>query len=83
MEHRLTQEPYKGRVLGKTGYVTGASCLSGYILDAAGKPAIAFSIMINKISGPANAKHLEEDVCKVLVDSLPRRLGNRPDEPWP
>jgi D-alanyl-D-alanine carboxypeptidase/D-alanyl-D-alanine-endopeptidase (penicillin-binding protein 4) len=70
MERRLTQEPYKGRVLGKTGYVTGASCLSGYILDTAGRPAIAFAVMVNKISGPANAKRLEEDVCEVLVDSL-------------
>lgn len=72
MEKRLTREPYKGRVLGKTGYVAGASCLSGYILDPAGKPAIAFSVMVNKMVGLANAKRLEEDVCKTLVDSVNR-----------
>ena len=69
-EKRLTQEPYKAHVLGKTGYVAGASCLSGYILDPAGKPAIAFSVMVNKMVGLANAKRLEEDVCKTLVDSV-------------
>lgn len=70
MEKRLTKEPYKGRVLGKTGYIAGVSCLSGYVLDKAGSPAIAFSVMVNKINGPGDAKHLEDGVCQLLVDHV-------------
>jgi len=71
MEHRLSRLPYQGRVLGKTGYVAGVSTLSGYILDGAGRPAYAFSVLVNKIAGPAEAKKLEEDICILLVDTLP------------
>jgi D-alanyl-D-alanine carboxypeptidase/D-alanyl-D-alanine-endopeptidase (penicillin-binding protein 4) len=73
MEDRLTAEPYKGRVLGKTGYIAGVSCLSGYVLGADGKPAYAFAIMTNGVSGPADAKTLQDSVAAALVDALPKK----------
>ena len=72
MERRLDQEPYRKRVLGKTGYIAGVSTLSGYVLDAAGKPAFAFSILCNNVPGGDGwqAKALQENICKLLVNSL-------------
>lgn len=70
MERRLTEAAYKGRVLGKTGWIAGASALSGYVLGPDKKPAIAFSIMVNGVPGPADAKRLEDSICKLLVDSI-------------
>jgi D-alanyl-D-alanine carboxypeptidase/D-alanyl-D-alanine-endopeptidase (penicillin-binding protein 4) len=70
MENRLDEAPYKGRVLAKTGYIGGVSCLSGYACDAAGKPKIAFSVMVNGIQGAAAAKDLEDTIGEILVDWL-------------
>jgi D-alanyl-D-alanine carboxypeptidase/D-alanyl-D-alanine-endopeptidase (penicillin-binding protein 4) len=70
MTKRLDVRPYRQRVLGKTGYIAGVSALSGYVLDSNGKPAYAFSVLCNQISGPADAKSLEDDICRMLVDSL-------------
>ncbi len=70
MERRLEQAPYRKRVLAKTGYIAGVSSLSGYVLDPAGKPVYAFSTLVNKVNGPAEAKHLEDQICALLVDSL-------------
>ncbi len=73
LEKRMKTEAYKGRVLAKTGYINGVSCLSGYALGAGGKPAIAFSVMVNGVSGPGDAKVLEDTVAEILVDSLPKK----------
>lgn len=56
--------------MGKTGYIAGVSCLSGYIMDKAGRGVIAYSILCNAITGPADAKQLENAVCETLVDWL-------------
>ena len=71
MRKRLRQPPYRGRVVAKTGYVAGASCLSGYIVDKADRPVIAFSIMANSVpAGKAwRAKQLQDSICKLMVDS--------------
>jgi D-alanyl-D-alanine carboxypeptidase/D-alanyl-D-alanine-endopeptidase (penicillin-binding protein 4) len=70
MERRLDEAPYKARVLAKTGYIAGVSCLSGYACDAGGKPKIAFSVMVNGIQGAAAAKDLEDTIGEILVDWL-------------
>lgn len=36
-----------GRIAAKTGFISGASSLSGYVLDAQGRPVQAFSILVN------------------------------------
>ncbi len=63
---------YRGRVLGKTGWIRKASGLSGYILDKGGRPKIAYSVLVGDLPGGANwrAKQLQEDICRVLVDCL-------------
>jgi len=57
----------KGRVLAKTGYVAGVSCLSGYVLDNDGKPAYAFSILVNKNVDLTAARAFQDEVCMELV----------------
>ena len=63
---------YRGRVLGKTGWIARASGLSGYILDKAGRPRIAYSVLVGGLPGGTNwrAKKLQDDICRVLVDHL-------------
>jgi len=75
MRKRLGGASYRGRVLAKTGYVAGASALSGYVLDESGRAAVAFAILVNRV--PAGkawlAKQLQDSLCRMLVD----RLGAR------
>jgi D-alanyl-D-alanine carboxypeptidase/D-alanyl-D-alanine-endopeptidase (penicillin-binding protein 4) len=68
---RLTREPYRGRIAAKTGYVRGACCLSGYVLDAGGRPLLAVSILVGDVpAGKAwKAKNLQDAVCRLLVDA--------------
>ncbi len=58
----------KGRVLAKTGYIYGVSCLSGYVLDTSSRPRYAFAVLVNDIRGGiAPAKALQEDVADLLI----------------
>ncbi len=59
------------RVRAKTGYISGVSALSGYVLDASGKPAYAFSILINRLPAGKNwqAKQFQDTVAAALVDA--------------
>ena len=71
---RLTGELPRGRVLAKTGSVARTSTLSGYILDQTGVPALAFSILINRVPAGKTwvARQLQDAVCASLV-----RTANR------
>ena len=72
LRKRLAKEPYKQRIVAKTGYILGVSALSGYALDAKRRPAIAFSILVNAV-GPGKAwvaKQLQDAVCRMFIDSL-------------
>ena len=64
---RLKEEPYKGRVKAKTGYISKASALSGYVETVSDK-TLAFSILINdfKVSN-SEIKQIQDSICKVLV----------------
>lgn len=62
----------RSRTLGKSGYIDGVSCLSGYVIAPSGR-AVAYAIMVNDI--PANvpvrtAKELQEKIVKLLDDYL-------------
>ena len=46
LENRFTNSPLKGKVFGKTGYVSGVRSLSGYMEGISGKPLI-FSVVTN------------------------------------
>jgi D-alanyl-D-alanine carboxypeptidase/D-alanyl-D-alanine-endopeptidase (penicillin-binding protein 4) len=67
---RLTDEPYRGAVRAKTGYISRVSCLSGYVHSRAGR-TYAFSILINGFSkkySNAQMKAIQDSVCRALVD---------------
>jgi len=68
LKRRMLDPPVRGRVAAKTGYIAQASCLSGYVLDGRGRPAIAFSILTRPKPGKAwLAKQLQDTVCLELV----------------
>ncbi len=69
---RLNEKDCIRRVLGKTGYINGVSCLSGYVLDDKSAPVFAFSIMVNNLPGKKirQAKQLQDDICRILINSL-------------
>jgi len=74
LKKRMTGPPCRGRVIGKTGYILRVSCLSGYVLDKSGKPALAFSIMANDMPGRvAPAKALQDSICAMLVAQVDKK----------
>jgi len=72
---RLAEPRTRGRVLAKTGYIYGASCLSGYVLDGQGTPALAFAVLVRGVpaGGLGQAKALQDDLCRTMVDWLDAR----------
>jgi D-alanyl-D-alanine carboxypeptidase/D-alanyl-D-alanine-endopeptidase (penicillin-binding protein 4) len=72
LRHRLRGPTCRGRVRAKTGYIARVSALSGYILDRRGKPAIAFSILVNgSTHGKGYSAHrLQEAICEALVEAV-------------
>jgi D-alanyl-D-alanine carboxypeptidase/D-alanyl-D-alanine-endopeptidase (penicillin-binding protein 4) len=71
LHRRLTQKPYAGRVAAKTGTLRGVWCLSGYVLDAGKRPAVAFSVLVNGgSSGPA--KQLTDAIAALAVEHANR-----------
>ncbi|MDQ7778568.1 MAG: D-alanyl-D-alanine carboxypeptidase/D-alanyl-D-alanine-endopeptidase [Planctomycetota bacterium] len=78
---RMTDPLRKGRVLGKTGYISGVSTLSGYVLDANGSPAVAFSVLINWRNPKSAPKPFQDSFCGLLVSWVDR--NPRTQEPTP
>ena len=74
---RFTDPAARGRILGKTGSLAGASALSGYILDREGRPAVAFSILTNGSTRGRTftAKGLEEQLCRLLIGAADAAAG--------
>ena len=81
MKKRMRDIP--GRVVAKTGYISGVSCLSGYVLDATGKPAYAFSILTRNIRSGADSKKMQDRLCRMLITHLDATTKNLPvaDDP--
>lgn len=74
LKKRMTFGPARGRIIGKTGYILGVSCLSGYVLDKAGKPSMAFSIMANDMPGRVSpAKELQDSICAILAAQVDKK----------
>jgi D-alanyl-D-alanine carboxypeptidase/D-alanyl-D-alanine-endopeptidase (penicillin-binding protein 4) len=70
LRRRLRTKTTRGRIAAKTGYLASVCCISGYVLDEKGKPAFAFSILINKVRGVAAAKKLQDRICSLLVKKV-------------
>jgi len=76
LRRRFRSELPDLEVRAKSGYLSGVSCLSGYVLDDAGVPRVAFAVMVNDI--PKNvpvrsAKLLHEAVVLESEDWLEAR----------
>ena len=70
LRNRLTQEPYRGAVRAKTGYLRGVGALSGYARTRAGTD-VAFAVLINLRPGAAGGRTMRERVdalCRAIVD---------------
>jgi serine-type D-Ala-D-Ala carboxypeptidase/endopeptidase (penicillin-binding protein 4) len=66
LKKRMVKTKAEKTLQAKTGSMNGVSCLSGYIRTADGEN-LAFSIMINNFTAPANlAKNLEDMICMRL-----------------
>ncbi len=80
LRRRFAASPCRRRILGKTGSLNGVSALSGYVLDNAGKPKLAFSIIINgRTSGKGyNARTLQQNICELLVRAVDAPDAKRP-----
>lgn len=72
LANRLGEPGLRGRIFAKTGYVSGANALSGYLFPEQGVP-MAFSILVNgvKAGGNAKAKGFQEDLCRALAGFSP------------
>lgn len=68
LRNRLRDVPYKSRIRAKSGYISGATALSGYIETMSGD-VLAFSILVNDFkTGAKTVKDIQDSICKVLVE---------------
>ena len=67
LRRRMKGGAFRGRVVAKTGWLYGTVALSGYILDADGRPYYAFSLLLNGVKNSSAAKKLGDDLCGILV----------------
>ena len=67
LRKRMKGAAFRGRVVAKTGWLFGTVALSGYILDADGKPYYAFSLLLNGVKDTSAAKRLGDDLCGILI----------------
>jgi len=73
LRRRMAEEPFRGRVHAKTGTLNGISALSGY-LDTLDGRTLIFSILVNDHRcSAAKVRAVQNDVCRALVGSSPRR----------
>jgi D-alanyl-D-alanine carboxypeptidase/D-alanyl-D-alanine-endopeptidase (penicillin-binding protein 4) len=61
LRHRFREKHLRRRVRGKTGTLARAHSLSGVVLGADGKPALAFALLINGIAGKADEQRRRMD----------------------
>ncbi len=67
LKNRMTACRARGRVLAKTGTLTGVSALSGYAVTRAGE-RLAFSIIVNGFTCDVErVRRLQDQMCEVLV----------------
>jgi D-alanyl-D-alanine carboxypeptidase/D-alanyl-D-alanine-endopeptidase (penicillin-binding protein 4) len=56
-----------GQVAGKSGFIRGVQCLSGYVTHPTTNRKVAFAILVNNVGqGPGSAKEFHEDVVETI-----------------
>jgi len=73
LRRRLTQPAYEGRIRAKTGTIKNVSTLAGYAVTADERPRLAFAMLMNKLSGPGDARAVQDTVCRAMVDWVDRQ----------
>lgn len=66
-ERRLSDPPYRGNVLAKTGTLRAVSTLSGYAKGSSGR-LYAFSILMNDASAVWKAKKAQDAFLRAVID---------------
>ena len=68
LKKRLKEAPYRSRIKAKTGYILGASALSGYAETIKGR-YLTFSILVNNFKGSnRNIKKVQDSICRALIE---------------
>ena len=67
--HRMGGSLAERYVRAKTGTLSGTSCLSG-IAGSPGRAPLLFSILMNEITSPAEARHTQDRAAEILVSYL-------------
>lgn len=67
LKNRLVEEPFRGHVRAKTGFINRVSALSGYVRTLSGG-SLAFSILMNDFQASnAAMKEIQDNICRILV----------------
>lgn len=74
LQNRFRNTPIQGRLYGKTGALSGATSLSGY-LDPPNYPPLVFSILLNNFDQPVRTVRPAIDDMVLLLGRL-RECGN-------
>jgi len=75
LRNRLKGTAAEGRVMAKTGTLTVASCLSGYVVTRAGE-RLVFSILMNQFdrkTGSRKARQIQDAIAELLARLEPVR----------
>ena len=74
LSRRMRGTAAEGVVRGKTGWISGASALSGVVLNDAGEARLAFSILVNypRVGGLNTKawKPMQDAICAHLADAV-------------
>ncbi len=75
---RFKNRRMTGEVSGKSGFINGVQCLSGYLTHPKTKRRVAYSILVNdigKVAGTGNIKDFHEDVVMAIDQWLAKNPG--------
>ena len=77
IEKYFKEEKYKGKILGKTGYISGVKSLSGVCVTGLGD--YIFSILSNNTNG--QTRTVINNIAQAIVDDAESRIMNTTGEP--
>lgn len=66
LRRRTKRLPGERKFRGKTGFINGVSCLTGYTMTVDKEP-VAFSIMMNNFKNISSAMSIQDNICTYLA----------------